>query len=397
MNTATLPAEARRHVTLFAAAPPEGSYRKTWRTDATSGKKSLLLEDVPVFRAGVFRDSMGEQHTWEDLHMEQMVDNFDHLIKSGIMPGAPVRKGHNGFFDSGAAIMDGLIGWHTGLRVEKRRNNVDGQSYNYLLANYEILDEDAAKKIDSGLWKSVSSEVGGWRSNDEAEFWPVYQGVAYVDFPAVEGLTKFGSANGVGTTRSIMIEKENAVDTSTLPGQTGTPATPPAVTPGGQVVTQHAAPTQTFEFTLANGAKTTDFSAVQAELTVLGTFKKETLEAARVDFVSSLVSGNKMLEANREASVAFAKSLDDAQFTAWKASWESAPVVAALGVHGQGTTNHSGQAPAGSPEGTLSAAEQQVKNDQDIVATLGFTMSPEQIKATGAYARLVAAGKTPTL
>jgi len=397
MNTATLPNEARRHVTLFSAAPTPGSFRKTWRTDATSGKKTLILEGVPVFRSGVFRDSMGEQHTWEDMHMDQMVDNFDYLVSKGVMPGVPVRKGHNGFFDSGAAIMDGLIGWHTGLRVEKRRNNVDGQSYSYLLGDYEILDEDAAKKIDNGLWKSVSSEVGGWRSNDEAEYWPVYQGVAYVDFPAVEGLTKFGSANGVGTTRSIMIEKESQMDTSTVPGQTGAPATPPAVTPGGQIVSQHGAQTQAFEFTLASGAKTTDFAAVQAELTVLGTFKKESLEKARVDFVAGLVSGNKMLEANREATIVFTKTLSDEQFGAWKATWTDAPVIAALGVHGQGTTNHSGQAPAGSTEGTLSAADQAIVNDQEVVATLAYTMTPDQIKSTGAYARLVAAGKTPTL
>jgi len=407
MSTATLPGDARRNVALFSSFSVQGTVRK-FRSVNADGQTVLNLQGVPVFRSGTFRDSMGIQHTWEDMHMQQMVDNFNHLIKTGIMEGAPVRKGHSGFFSDGSAIMDSLIGWHSGLSTEERINPVDGQRYTYLLADFQILDPTAQDKIDSGLWKSLSSEVGTWTSNNEAEYWPVYQGVAYVDFPAVEGLKTFASANGVGSKFSIMSE-ENAVPDA--PQNQQTPATPPlppappGTTPAGQQQTaDHGAGQQTqtqapangpvqtpFQFTVA-GRQVTDFAAVQAHINSLEEFRSETVKGARVAFVSGLVSSNKMLATNKEKAEAFCLGLSDEQFTAYKEQWENAPVLPQLGNHAAGTTNHTGQTPAGS-NGDLhdpaNAQNDEKKVLEDTISAFRISgMSEEQIKKTKTFSRL---------
>jgi hypothetical protein len=405
MSTATLAPEARRNVALFTTFSVAGATRK-YRKQNAEGQTVLVLESVPVFRSGTFRDSMGIQHAWEDMHMQQMVDNFNHLLKTGIMAGVPVRKGHPGFFTSGSEIMDSLIGWHTSLSTEERVNPVDGQRYTYLLGTYEILDPTAIEKIDSGLWKNLSSEVGTWTSNAEAEYWPVYQGVAYVDFPAVEGLKTFASTNGVGSKFSIMSE-ENAVGTTdTQTGQQGTPQAtppmppmPPAAAPGGQTVDHAgqqtgtpAAPAQPHLFTV-NGQQVSDFAAVQAHITSLESFRTESIQTGRKEFVNGLIVANKMLASNKDEAEKFALMLSDEQFLSYKKQWESAPVLPQLENHAEGTTNHSGTTTPGTstpPEADeLSIAEETVKNFR-----LGG-MSEDKVMQTPSYAKLVAAGKAP--
>lgn len=396
MSTSTLTPEARRNVALFSTFSVAGAARK-YRKQNADGQTVLVLERVPVFRSGTFRDSMGTQHTWEDMHMTQMVDNFNHLLKTGIMSGAPVRKGHPGFFTSGSEIMDSLIGWHTALATEEQLNPVDGQRYTYLLADYEILDPTSIEKIDAGLWKNLSSEVGTWTSNAEAEYWPVYQGVAYVDFPAVEGLKAFASANGVGSKFSIMSE-ETAVpdkdDKTTAPPVTPPlPPAPPAVQPSGQhqapaPVAQPQAPAQPVaphQFTIG-GRTTTDFAAVQAHISNLEAFQKESLEAGRKSFIGSLVSGNKMYASNQADAESWVLTLSNEQFEGYKKQWDNAPVLPTLGNHAEGTSNHSGTQPAGSqPQGEPSEKE---TLEERVKAFRMTGMTEDQIKATPTFARL---------
>jgi len=402
MSTATLAPEARRNVALFSTFSVAGAARK-YRKQNAEGQTVLVLERVPVFRSGTFRDSMGIQHTWEDMHMTQMVDNFNHLLKTGIMSGAPVRKGHPGFFTSGAEVMDSLIGWHTALTTEEQVNPVDGQRYTYLLADFEIMDPTAIDKIDSGLWKNLSSEVGTWTSNAEAEYWPVYQGVAYVDFPAVEGLKAFASANGVGSKFSIMSEESAVPDSPQNPTQTPPlPPAPPAVTPQGQgnqqqQTSDHAAPTtgpaqQPFQFTV-NGRQVADFAAVQAHINGLEEFQKETVKSARLGFVSGLVTSNKMLAANKEAAEQFCLGLSNEQFEQYTKQWENAPVIPSLENHAAGTSNHSGQNPAGA-DGDRHTSDPKADElsvlEETISAFRVSGMNEDQIKATGTFARYTA-------
>jgi hypothetical protein len=192
MSTTTLTPEARRNVALFSmvdfGAPGVNKFKK----QKSDGTTALILQKVPVFRSGTFRDSMGYQHTWDDIHMQQMVNHWNLLRDRKILESVPVRKGHGGFLSD---PMDSLIGWHTNLVTEKRANPIDGKEYTYLDADFEILDKDAQEKIDSGLWRNLSAEISSYVTNDEMELWPVYSGVAYVDFSAVEGLREFSKNN----------------------------------------------------------------------------------------------------------------------------------------------------------------------------------------------------------
>lgn len=420
MSTATLASDARRNVALFTATPRKGSFQMFRRMDHATGNQVLTLKGLPVFRAGTFRDSMGIQHTWEDMHMQQMVDNFELLLSRGIMPGVPVRKGHNGFFDSGAQIMDGLIGWHTGLSVGKQENPVDHGTYSYLLADYDILDADAQTRIENGLWKSLSAEVGTWIANSEAEYWPVYRGVAYVDFPAVEGLVKFSSANGVGTKFSIMTDKEIQVGAdNTQTGQQGTgaptppqlPPVPPQAQPGNQQQQQQQgggtgdqqhgqqngqpAPTNgpannTFTFTLSTGQTTTDYAAVQADLVNLAAFKKESIEAGRRAFIQSLATGPnpKLLASNVDAAEKFALSLTDEQFVAYRQQWEGVAPNPVTGNHTGGTSNTGSQPQGHQGEGAGTQSDNLTILIDRLHAFSLSGMTPDQIKKTPSYTAL---------
>lgn len=388
----TLAPEARRNVALFSGADfsavgcPQFAKKKD-----SKGSDYLSVSDMPIFRSGVFRDSMGFQHTWDDFHMAQMVSNYELLKGRRIFEDVPVRKGHPGFLSN---PMDDLIGYVREMRTERFTNPADGKEYTYILANYDILDPSAAEKVQSGLWKNRSSEVGFYLTNDDAEFWPVITGFAYVDIPAVEGLN-FSKMPGVGSTHSVMFEKEAPVTTP----EPGTPAaqqqngnadssqqngtsshgqgTPPPATPP-------PAPPAPHNFSVA-GAPTSDYAAVQAHINMLETFRKETIENGRKNFVKSLAAGNKILATQEEGLAEFALSLSDDQYKKWQESFNGAPSLPQLGNVGNGTSNHNGN--QGSPE------DAQTEIDKGIVAQhRAAGMNQADLEKTPSFGRLKTKG-----
>lgn len=431
MSTATLPREARRNIVAFFAAgkeakevssDPTAGFSKTWVTQ--DGRRVLQVRNMPVFRSGTFRDSYGIQHTWDDIHMDHMVQNFELLRSRSLLEHLPVRKGHPGFLTTPAQATDEIIGYHSALRTARMTNPADGKEYNYLFADYDIIDPEAAEKVDRGQWRNMSAEVGHWFTNDEAEYWPVYSGVAYCDFSAVEGLKNFASANGVGSTFSLVTDKEQTV-AGEPNGQTGTgtvtvptppagvptPPVPPQGTP--QQTQQHAAPAQVFEF-MVGGQKVTDFAAVQAHISNLEQAnaqfvqtEKDRHEGMVKAFVKSLAEpGNgqapKILAAQVEATEKFALSLNDEQFSAWKGQWDAVapnPTLAA-GQAGGGTQYSAGQATPGQATGApqVGGAPDELETAKQIVARHQRTgMKADEIKQTPSYAKLVAAGQAPAL
>lgn len=389
----TLAPEARRNVSLFSSGEllpgiKQATFAKKKKDDGT---EVLLVSGQPIFRSGTFRDSMGFQHTWDDFHMRQIVDNFNLLKSRLVFTDPPVRKGHSGFLQNS---MDGLVGYISDLATEKFTNPADGKEYTYLLADYEILDLAAQQAVKSGLWRHRSFEVGFYLTNDDAEFWPCAMGFAFVDIPAVEGLN-FSKLPGVGSAYSIMFEKEapvtTPVDTSTNnTGGTGAPApaAPPAAAPPAAPA-QHAAPAAPatppapFEFSI-NGSKTTDFAAVQAHITTLEEFRKETVTAGRKNFVAGLASSNKILATQIPGLEEFALELSDEQYKKWVGSFENAPANPVLGNHAAGVTNPDGQ-PAQTEE------QKQIEIDKGIYAQhRAAGMAQELIEKTPSYGRLKA-------
>lgn len=380
----------------------------------------FVVERQPVFRSGTFRDSWGDQATYEPIHMKQMVENFHYLRNNSVFPEVPARDGHPGFLVHGLPGNGRVVGWHTDVAVETMKSPVNGLEHDYFLASYEITEPDAVEKVQRGTWRNRSSEILRYVTNDEAEFWPVYGGFAFVDIPAVEGLN-FNRDNGARpdgndsrTRYFVMSDRETNV-TSPAPGSPAqpsqptpaspapsqpaqptapAPSTPPMPTPSSPPPaqpSQHGAATGGYMFTI-NGQATSDFSAVQRHITALETQATEARNADRAAFVNSLVQANLILgnEENVTAQTAFAQSLTDEQYATWKSGFVSEARPALLSPHATpaaSTGGVVGAAAPGAPNGS------QLEIDKETVKlhrSLGRTT--DQLKAMPSYQRLVAAG-----
>ena len=199
---------------------------------SAAGADVLVVDDIAVFRSGSFSDSMGRRNTWERSHLDSLAANYSMLKERGIFSDVPVRSGHPGFLVSGQEGNGKVVGYHRDVRVENRKSTHDDLNYDYLITSLEIIDPEAQAAIKSGLWRNRSAEVGTYITNDDAEYFPVYFGVAYVDIPAVEGLNGFSKSNH--NTRIIEEESMSAeaqVVTPVAPTLPTAPAVPavPAV------------------------------------------------------------------------------------------------------------------------------------------------------------------------
>lgn len=369
---ATLNADQRRNL-VFARNLGDGV--KMYDKKRDDGQTSLIIEGKPIFRSGTFSDSRGIEHQWEPLHMSQMVDHFTLLKSREQFEDIPVRKGHpdwGGIFsDPVRNAMDELIGYMDNFRTEDRRNPTDGNTYNYFLADLEILDEEAIKKIKSGLWRNVSAEIGTYVTNANSEFWPVMMGVAYVDQPAVEGLKSQHSK--AQDKFSIILE-----DNMTGPAQ-----------PGRAAVTDQKQEAQSFSI---GGKATTDYAAVQAHITALENsnsaleqFRSETLENARVSYVKGLVSANKVAAPDEEGHIAFAKGLTPEAFASWKDLMDKAAPIAITNPQAAGFSTDTSQLQDGDErERRVASLKATVANHQ-----LANTMSIEDLKNTNSYKQLI--------
>lgn len=388
MSTATLPRSSLYFTQKPLATLPTTrmSFAKEKGGDGAE-QNVLRIEGMPVFRSGTFRDSMGWQNTWESLHMKEMVSHFQHLRDTGIFTDVPVRAGHPSasIFGGGNPVME-LIGYIKDLRTETHASPIDGKEYEYLLADYDILDADAQVKINSGLWRNRSAEIGTYVTNDEAEYAPTFMGVAYVDMPAVEGLNIF-SKGDANSQYSIMME-ESAMPMPTPQPPTGEKkdddkgVTPPAAQP--------------FAFTI-NGTQTTDFAAVQAYIagiettnTELANFRTQTLESQRVDFVKGLAGENKIGANQIDEFTEFAKGLTDEQYEKWTATFGKAQPQSLF-------QNHGSETPAGANPDDKSGQDAQADPlavPKGVLVALHRANVPvDKIKRSAQYSQVVTAEK----
>ena len=402
MNTNTRTTEQARNLVFVRDL---GKPSRTYAKKNDKGFTSLIIEGKPIFRSGTFSDSMGFEHTWEPLHMTQMLDHYTLLSNREIFADVPVRKGHadwGGIFsDPVRNAMDELIGYLGNLRVEKRTNPTDGVEYDYLLADLEILDEEAQKKINSGLWRNVSAEISGYRTNANAEYWPVMMGLAYVDLPAVEGLKSQHSKSNHNF--SLILEDDQmdpVTGTVTAPSAPAPPqvpnnlvqhAAPPAPAPAPPAPAPTAGPKEgePFEFTIG-GKKSTNFHSVQSYIAgletrnaALETFQKETIDAGKIQFCKDLVSSNRITAVQEAAYLEYAQSLEPGQYDAWRKLEESKPALGLLGQQGAGFSS--------SPENVTQhdAAEDQIESLKGILSMhQSGGMSRDRIVETDTYKAL---------
>lgn len=375
--------ETLDHTTrLFFSLSPSSTAKLEKNADGTA-----TLRGLEVFKAGTFRDSVGELGTWSPDHLRMLVDNYNLLASKGIFPSPPMRKGHT-------RSMDSVVGYVRGL-------STDGSK---LRADVALTEPDAVGKYERGTFRGRSAEIGAYQANDESVYWPVMKGVAFVDMPAVEGL--YEQQKQLEAAFVIFDEpKENSVDekewvaaatyaqfevdsrhAQALVDWERAATYAQALTDLNAVPASFAAPTTgTLTFSL-NGQPSTDIQRVQAHIATLEQFHAETRNAGRTSFVEGLATAKKITAPQVKGLSDFALSLNDEQYTAFRASYENAPVIPLFGQYASGTTNEGG-------EGADEAATQQ-KNDLEVVSMhrKGHVMSEDQIKQTPSFQRLVAAG-----
>ncbi|AKJ71696.1 hypothetical protein TIN2_6 [Tsukamurella phage TIN2] len=399
-NATLSDAQRRNCVFMRDLGAPVKAYEKQVKNEAGEEVNALIIEGKAIFRSGTFADSEGYEHTWESLHINQMVDHDALLRGRGIFEDIPVRKGHpdwGGIFSGpNRNAMDELIGYMSNLRAEDRKNPADGNTYTYLLADLEILEETAIKNIKSGLWRNVSAEISTYVTNGNAEYWPVMYGVAYVDIPAVEGLKSQHSK--AASQFSIILEedmtqKNNGPEAPSVDNDkgTGTPENTP---------TRPQAPEKPENQFSIGGKKTADFAAVQAHIDGLEQrnkdleqFRVESIEAGKADFVKSLVSTNKIPATSEEAYLNYAKSLDDKQYSAWKGLEEAKPAMSITAPQGAGFAQSHEQVTE------VDAKDARVDVLKGIVSQhqLGGKMKAESIKETASYKELISLDPSFTL
>lgn len=376
-----------RRPTTFAYGNGFGFEPVVYRKD----NGTLKLERVAVFRSGTFRDSAGYQNTWEGLHMRQMIDNFKHLGDNNIFSDWPVRDGHPGWLIHGLPGNGKVIGYHTDLITEKAKAPHDGVEYDYLFADFEITDPEGARSVENKTFRNRSSEIGTYVTNDEAEFWPVYMGFAYVDIPAVEGLQFSQSQVQIPGQRMYVFmdfTKETGVgETQVAPAVSAQPANAQP----GQLPFAGSVTAQVYS---VNGLQVTDPTAIQNHILTLEQFRKDTVEKNRVDFVAGLANANKILATQVDSLTNFAKGLTPEQFADWQKTFDDVQTPGLLGQHGGTATNLNNAA----QQGTQTAADKDLEIAKAVVAQHKAAGVPvEAIKKTDSYAKLVAANQTPKL
>lgn len=352
---------ARRGIAVFSASG---------LGDATIEKKADgtgFVRRLKVFKSGTFADSLGIRRTWTPEHLAQMVSNYEILKTSGIFPDVPVRADHR------TSVMS-LAGYYDNL-------STDGA---FLYGDIEFTEPEMFGRFERRTFRGRSMEVGFYEDNDESLYWPVVLGTAFVDIPAVEGL--------YGKTHILMSnDKETTSVEPTKFRVNGAEVTDPAAvqTHIVNLETALAAAPKPATYRI-NGAENADPQAVQTHITTLETFASEQRDAGRKAFVNGLVKAGKLPAPQEESVTALVvgagelPGMSDAQFAAFKASYEVAPVIG-LFQQNSSVTN---------PTGETTSAETQRKNDEDIVAMHRRSgMTEDQIKATASYQRLQAAAK----
>lgn len=276
-----------------------------------AGEPLGTVKGVKVFKTGTFRDSMGRQATWGDEHLQQMAFHFNLLRANGMLPNVPVREDHW----SGAA---GLIGYVDSLKV-------DG---GFLSADLNITEASGADKIESGTYRGRSLEVGMFEANDESMYWPVVHGLAFVDIPAVEGL--FGKDDKKNVSYFIISEAPMSGNENSTFSQAHVDfAIACAYAQGLKDAPSDKAPAM-FKI---NGADSADVAAIQTHITGLETFRKESAESGRKNYVAALAKDGKIAATQVDALGALALTMTDAQFESFKATYDVAPKAALFQQH----------------------------------------------------------------
>ncbi len=273
---------------------------------------TVVVKRVEIFKAGSFKDSLGDEHEWTVEHLLIMVNNFNTLRSEDKFPNVPVRRDHSW-------SVEGVIGYIASLSVDGDR----------LVADIEFTEPDDFAKFERGTYRSRSLEVGAYEDNDGVTRWPVVMGLAFVDIPAVEGLHRAGGQK----VASYTLQRKEPDVPDTKPDEKHTPHT---FTIGGHDTTDYAAVSR--HIAKLEG----DNAALKTQNETLELFAAEQRTTARHSYVDSLATDKKIVAPQVESLKKLVEGFTDDQFEGFKASYAAAPKQTLLENHVDGVTNPDG-------------------------------------------------------
>lgn len=324
-----------------------------------------VIKNIEIFRAGTFRDSSGELQSWTIEQLNQMVQNFYLLAATDKLPNVPVRLDHT------RSIKD-VVGYITDLRVDGTK----------LKADIEFTDPQASSMYSAGTLRSRSIEIRAYEDNTQVTHWPVVAGLAFVDLPAVEGLHALGGM----PTNSYRFDEEGdvpATDTNasafkfTLP--TGETSDHGAVLNYMKGLEAEVASLSASVFTL-----TSENRDLASENEAMKSALAEVASTTRANFVKGLADAKKIAAPQVEPMTKLVVSLDDEQFAAFAATYDTAPVLPILADHGATVSNPNG-------ETGFDAKAQKIADFGAVIENLRKAgMSDDEIARTNTFKQLTA-------
>lgn len=213
--------------------------------------------------------------------------------------------------------------------------------------------------LDTGLIDEVTDNPDTTAPEEAAKNWSASEVEAFLSTPPEKLAAQAAQLTIKNRVEEAHMTGANPSNTQTTPppaqqppapaAQAEPPAAPAAPAPVTQPTTAEAAVTF-----MVNEVEVTDMSAVQAHITALETFRKDTIEDGRKNFVKQLADDGKILASDESltANENFALSLSNEQFAAWKASMSAAPKSNMFQQHGVTPGDKNAPANGGSADET---------------------------------------------
>jgi hypothetical protein len=300
----------------------------------------LIERDIKIFRVGTFTDMFGRERTWTHDDLDAAVENFYLLRDANIVPNVPVREDHT------ISIKD-VVGYFLSVR----------RVGDFLFGDWEWASWEAKGKWDEKKYRNRSIEIGAYVANDGTKYDPVVLGLAFVDFPAVEGLYRIADHGDDMTTSNDQTNQDDAdavadqaaadqaaadqaaadqaaadqaaadqaaarAAADQAAAQADDDAAVAAADQTREPVGAHRANMQPHVFRINGIEDVSDYAAVQAHIVSLETFRTETIESSRTAFLDGLVSARVITGPQAAKFRAVIQPMSDEQFAAFREGFE---------------------------------------------------------------------------
>jgi len=283
-----------------------------------ASKEGRLLKNVEVFKAGTYKGV-----EFKNSALDKMVANFHYLKAFGKFPNVPVRADHPAIFGVGGVI-NRVGGYISDLKKVGTK----------LVAEFRITNDEMWERIMEGTYISRSAEIGTYDDNEGTIYSPILFGVAWVDIPAVEGLSpKFSLSKdknvkllNLNLTES-MNKEQIALAKETEDAKTELEKGKVAET----IVKEESKKEEIVETPLKKESTKIEKNDEVETASFSKQFPKEAgeLEKYRIEvlenFFDKLVTDGKLLPVSKEKCLAFAKDLSAEKLESFKALLSSFP------------------------------------------------------------------------